>query len=45
MYAVEATVSGAIVDNDVSIGIGIKRYTGGGGRGIGDDTDRVSYIW
>ena len=42
MYAVEATVSGAVVDNDVSVGIGIKRYTGGGGRGISDDTNRAS---
>ena len=42
MYAIEATVSGAVVDNDVSIGVGIERYTGGGGRGISDNTDRAS---
>ena len=42
MYAVEATVSGAVVDNDVSVSVGIERYTGGGGRGISDDTNRAS---
>ena len=38
-------MSGAVVDNDVSIGVGLERYTSGGGRGIGDDTDHMSCVW